>query len=199
MPPRPPRLPFYRNAGGAGEKPAPQAVIWWQASRRGQRVRSAGSGRRGQPPGAHHCGPRARSSSPQPGHTGTHAPASSARRPTAAPPAPRPSPPRRRDRQSAGPPGRFQDHGREPHAGSAWPPCRSRSSPLAASWSTATTLLAGRLPAPRSAGVAAWLSLTHVAWRPAGGWSARRALPEGRGVQRRAVCSLLAHEQPVYV
>ena len=95
-PPRPLRLPFYRNAGGAAENLAAGAMSW-RASRRGHRVRSAESDRHGQLPGAHHRGPRAGSSSPRPGHTAPHAPASSARWPTAAPPARRPSPPGRGD------------------------------------------------------------------------------------------------------
>ena len=75
----------------------------------------------------------------------------------AAPPARRPSPPGRRDRQPAAPAGRLQVHGREPRAGSTWPCCRSRSSPLAARWSIATKRRAGGRPAPRSAGDPAWL------------------------------------------
>ena len=122
MPPRPLRLPFYRNAGGAGEKPAPQAVVYWQASRREHRVRSAESDRHGQLRGAHHRGPRAELSSPRPGHTATRRPASSADQPTSAPPAPRPSPPSRGDRQPAAPTSRLQDHRREPREGSAWLP-----------------------------------------------------------------------------
>jgi len=90
MPPRPLRLPFYRNGGGAGDKPAPLAVIWWQASRRGHRVRSAGSDPHAQLRGAHHHGPRAELSSPRPGHSATRGPASSADQPTSAPPARRP-------------------------------------------------------------------------------------------------------------
>ena len=66
------------------------------------------------------------------------APASSARWPTTAPPAPRPSPPGRGDRQRAAPASRLQLLGREPRAGSTRPCCRSRSSPVAATWSIAT-------------------------------------------------------------
>jgi hypothetical protein len=157
MPPRPLRLPFYRNAGGAGEKPAPEAVICWQASRRERRVRSAESDRHAQLQGAHHRGPRAESSSPPPGHTEPRAPASSARWPTAAPPARRLSPPGRGGRQRAVPASRLQVRGPEPGAGSAWSRCRSPSSPLAAGWSIATKRRTGSRPVPRSAGGRAWL------------------------------------------
>ena len=137
-PPRPLRLPFYRNGGRAGEKPAPPAAVWWQASRPGHRVRSAGSDGHGQLRGAHHRGPRAESSSPRPAHTATRGPASSTRWPTTAPPVQRPSPPSSRGRQRAAPTSRLQVHRREPRADSASPCCRSRSSPLAATWSIAT-------------------------------------------------------------
>ena len=158
MPPRPLRLPFYRNAGAAGEKPAPQTVTSWRASRRRHRVRSAGSDRHTPPRGAHHHGPPAGSSSPRPRRTATRAPASTARRPTTAPPAQRPSPPRRGDTQSTAPAGRLQVHRRKAQAGSAWPPFRSRSSPVPARWSIATNGLSisvrcpCRLAPPRARG-----------------------------------------------
>ena len=120
-------------------------------------MRSAASDRHGQLRGAHHRGPRAGWSSPRPGRAAPRAPASSAHWPTTAPPARRPSPPGRGDRQRAAPAGRLQVHGREPRAGSAWPCCRSRSSPVAARWSIATKRRAGGWPAPRPAGHPAWL------------------------------------------
>ena len=157
MPPRPLRLPFYRNAGGVGEKPAPLRVISRQASCRGHRVRSAESDRHGQPRVAHHRGPPAESSSPRPGRTPPRAPASSAGQPRNAPPARRPSPPGHGDRQRACPASRLQVHRREPRAGSTWPCCRSRSSLIAASWSTATkAALAGGQP-PDLLATLAWL------------------------------------------
>ena len=113
-------------------------------------MRSAGSDRHGQLRGAHHRGPRAGSSSPRPGRAAPRAPASSAHWPTAAPPARRPSPPKRGDRQRADPAGRLQVHGREPRAGSTWPCCRSRSSPVAVRWSIATKRRAQRWPSPVS-------------------------------------------------
>ena len=83
-------------------------------------MRSAGSDRHGQLRGAHHRGPRAGWSSPRPGRAAPRGPASSAHWPTAAPPARRPSPPGRGDRQSAAPAGRPQ---------SPWPGAASRLGP----------------------------------------------------------------------
>ena len=152
MPPRPLRLPFYRNAGGAGGETGAAGgdLAASQSSRASREIR--GERPTGQLRGAPHRGPRAKSSSPRPGHTAPRAPASSARWPTTAPPARRPSPPGRGDRQRAAPASRLQVHGREPRAGSTWPCCRSRSSPVAARWSIATKGRAGGGPAPRSAG-----------------------------------------------